>query len=153
MITATLTTIREATAADVPRLVEMGRRFRAESAYALRLADNPAQMATMAEYLIASDNGLVLVVERDGLLVGMIGVLVFPHPLSGALTAGEVVFWVEPEHRGYGVRLMRRAEQWAIARGATTMQMVSPTPEVGQFYARLGYHALEVAYEKELPCL
>lgn len=155
MLTATPTSliVREATVDDVPALVAMGQRFRNETIYATRLPENTAQMGEIARRLIVEDNGHVLVVDRDGALVGTIGLLVFPHHFSGALTAAELFFWVNPEHRGHGVRLLRRAEQWARDRGATTMQMIAPTPEVGTLYTRLGYAALEVAYEKELgPC-
>jgi GNAT superfamily N-acetyltransferase len=142
--------IREATMDDIPVLVSMGQQFRASSAYAAHLPENTTQMAAIAKRLIASPEGLVLVATRDGQIVGTIGVLLYPHHFSGLPTAGELWFWVTPEHRGYGVRLVRRAEQWAQRQGATTMQMIAPTPEVGTLYRRLGYTALEVAYTKEL---
>lgn len=142
--------IRPAVLADVPRLVEMGHAFINSSQYDGRLADNPAQMAAMAAHLIESDQGLLLVADRGGALVGMIGVLRFDHHLSAEPIAGEVFWWVEPAFRGCGVRLMKRAEQWAKAAGAVRMQMVSPAPQVGQMYERLGYHPIEVAYERTL---
>lgn len=156
MLTAVQTVIREATHHDVPALVAMGLRFRNATVYATRLAENPEQMAALGRHLIDSEDGLLLVADRGGEPIGMMGVLVFAHHLSGARTAGEVFFWVEPAHRGYGIRLLRRAEQWAKARGATTMQMIAPVvvddpdQDVGPLYARVGYHALEVAYEKTL---
>lgn len=158
-IRASQTVIREATADDVPALVAMGQRFRNSTVYARRLRDNPEQMAETGLMLIHSDDGLLLVADRGGAPIGMIGVLVFPHHLSGERTAGELFFWVDPEYRGYGVRLLRQAERWARERGATTMQMIAPVvidepdDDVGPFYARVGYHALEVAYEKDLTCL
>lgn len=148
--TVTAAVMREAVLADVPALVQMGQRFRQETAYADRLRNNPEQMTALAEKLIADANGVVFVTERDGVLVGMIGLLLFAHHLSGDLTVGELFFWVEPEHRGHGVRLLRCAERWARAMGATTMQMIAPTTAVGQFYERLGYAEIEVAYEKVL---
>lgn len=141
--------IRDATAADVPRIVEMGQRFLRESHYAGVLSENPAQMASTAAWLIAEDAGFVAVDER-GALVGMIGALLFRHHFSGELIAGEVFWWVEPASRGGGIRLMRRAEAWARARGAQRMQMIAPDAQVGQLYARLGYDPIEVAYERAL---
>lgn len=152
MTTATLTavpTIREATEADVARIVEMGRRFRRETVYQ-RVPENVAQMTWLAHGLIAAEAGTILVAERDGALIGMLGLLVYSNPISGEWTAGELFFWVEPEHRGYGVRLLRRAEAWAVGHGASRIQMIAPTPEVETFYARLGYAAVEVAYDKAL---
>ena len=146
----TTTAIRAATEADIATMVAMGQRFRNESVYAARLAENPDQMAAHGRMLLASDDGLLLVAARDGEVVGMIGALIFVHHLSGALTAAESFFWVNPDARGCGVRLLRAFERWARTRGATTVQMIAPTPEVEQLYARLGYAPLEVAYTKEL---
>lgn len=154
-MTATLqrtTTIREAVEGDVPRIVEMGQRFRRESAYADCLDENPVQMAAIARKLIDSPDGVIYVAESEGLVIGFIGLLLFRHHLSDALTVGEVAFWIEPEYRGCGVRMVRLAELWATSRDATTLQMIAPSPEVGRFYERLQFHALEVAYEKRLTC-
>lgn len=145
-----MTTIREATVDDVPALVAMGQRFIRGSVYATRLRENVAQMAVAAERLIASEDGMVLVLDAVSDLVGMIGLVFFEHHLSGEATAGEVFFWVDPEYRGRGLRLMRHAEQWARDKGATTIQMIAPTPDVGRLYERLGYAELEVSYGKEL---
>lgn len=144
-----LNNIRAASLVDVPRMVEMGQRFRNETVYAAQR--HPwTEMATLAARLIVSDAAIVLVAERDGRVVGMFGALLFAHHLTGLQTAGELFFWVEPEHRGCGVRLLRRAERVATARGAVSMQMIAPTPDVETLYGRLGYTPLEVAYEKGL---
>lgn len=144
--------IREATVADLPALLEMGRAFRQQTVYARRIPENLDRMAALAERLAVTQDGTVLVLERDGRLVGMIGLALFDHHLSGERTAGEVFFWVDPAHRGHGVRLLRRAEAWAKAQGATTLQMVAPTPDVETLYRRMGYAQWEVAYVKEFTC-
>lgn len=143
--------IREATTADVPRLVVMGTRFLTESAYRGRVTINPVQMADTVHMLLASPIGTVFVAERDGEVVGMIGLLCFQHPISGEATVAELFWWVEPEHRGNGVRLLKRAEQWAREQGATHVHMVAPTPDVGALYTALGYELLESTYQRVLP--
>jgi GNAT superfamily N-acetyltransferase len=140
--------IRLAAEPDIPRLVEMGRRFREETGYRAHIAENPAKMAQLAAQLAA--NGGLLVSERDGRLVGMLGYILFDHFLSGEMVAGEVFWWVEPEHRGAGVRLLIEAERRARAAGASRMQMIAPTDKVGQFYQRVGYEYVESAYQKNL---
>lgn len=142
--------IRVATAADIPRLIEMGTHFMAETSYGKRLGNNPDQMATIGAQLIENEQGVLFVAEQDGELVGMIGALCFAHHISGERVAAEVFWWVEPSFRGCGVRLMKRAEQWAKAAGAVRFQMVSPSPEVGALYERMGYEPIEVAYERAL---
>lgn len=140
--------IRFAIATEVPRLVEMGLRFRRETGYAQHLAENPVQMAVLAEQLAAAES--ILVTERAGAIVGMIGFVVYPHFLSGETIAGEVFWWVEPEHRGEGVKLLRAFEETARKRGARLVQMIAPTPNVAKLYERLGYGFVESAYQKPL---
>jgi GNAT superfamily N-acetyltransferase len=134
----------------VPRLLEMGLRFIAETAYAELVTANPARMQAVVEQVIASPDGVVLVSDPASRLTGMIGVLVYDHPYSGERTGFDLFWWVEPEARGHGVRLMRAAEAWARDRGATRMQMVAPTARVGLLYQRLGYHAIETAFQRRL---
>jgi len=142
--------IRDATIADVPALVAMGQQFRAEL-YAETLGDNPAQLAAMASHLITSADGLLLVAEDAGALVAMIGFLIFPHFLSGERTGAEVFWYVDPAKRGIGVRLLKRAEAWAIAHGVARIQLVAPTRDVGVLYERLGYQPMETAYMRTVP--
>lgn len=142
--------IRPATLADVPALVVMGQQFAQTELYRDILRENPEQMAIVATHLIEDDTGTVLVLERDGILMGMIGLVCTPHFLSGDMYAGEVFWWVTPGQRGDGVRLLRAAESWAIELGAKTLQMIAPTERVGRFYDRLGFTRMETSYQKEL---
>jgi GNAT superfamily N-acetyltransferase len=143
--------IRRATLGDVPRLVDMGVRFLGSSAYAATLTSNPEQMARVASCLIGDARGLVLVSEAAGRLTGMFGMMIFPHVLSGELVAGELFWWVEPEARGAGLRLLRQAEAWALSQGVRRVQMVAPTPALSRVYARLGYAAIETTFCRLLP--
>jgi GNAT superfamily N-acetyltransferase len=140
--------IRAATAADVPRLVEMGRRFRSVTGYAKILAENPEKMAELAGQLVSQ--GGLLVAERGGTLVGMLGFVVFPHFISGEQTASEAFWWVEPEYRGEGIKLLREAEKCARNAGAEKMAMIAPNERVANLYKRLGYEFVESAYQRTL---
>lgn len=142
--------IREATLADVPRLVEMGTAFLRSSAYAAVLPENPTVMAELATRLISQPDGVMFVVEQRSGLVGMLGLVTFRHPLSGAAVAGELVWWIEPTARGAGVRLLRHAEAWARADGRQFLQMISPNAHVSRFYAKMGYSHVETAWQKTL---
>lgn len=140
--------IREATPQDVPRLIEMGERFHRESTYGKHLAENHRQFQLLAKKIVAA--GGVLVIESEGQLVGMIGYFIFPHFLSAEIIAGEVFWWVEPEHRGEGKALLKAAEWKAKSDGAQKMQMIAPNPRVGKLYERIGYEFVESAYQKTL---
>jgi GNAT superfamily N-acetyltransferase len=143
--------IRAATADDIPRLVAMGERFLSETVYReRRVPVNPIAMARTVGLLLASERGAVFVSEQEAAVVGMIGLVIFEHPITGLVTASELFWWVESECRGHGVRLLRRGEQWARAAGAQAVQMIAPTPAVGQLYERLGYGYLEASYQKAM---
>lgn len=143
--------IREAVLTDVPRLIEMGCRFIAETTYVSDIPANPEQLEHLARWLIEGD-GVVFVSEREGQLTGMLGAMIFPHPMSGQRTASDLFWWVEPEARGDGVRLLKRMEQWAIAQGAERLMMAAPTARVGLLYERLGYRAVETSYVRSVTC-
>ena len=145
--------IREAKLVDVTQLVEMGRRFIAESTYKQYLLENPKQLRVLAEQIISNPNGVILVSEAEGKLTGMLALITFPHPFSGELVAGEVFWWVAPEAREgrTGLKLMRKAEKIAVELGARKMQMVAPTERIARLYERLGYKKVESTYQTGLP--
>jgi GNAT superfamily N-acetyltransferase len=140
--------IRLATLADIPRIVEMGLRFRESSDYKNHIVANTEQITKLSELVIAQEGCLLS--ERDGKVCGMIAVYLFPHFISGELIAGEVVWWVEPEYRGEGIKLVREAERRARAKGAVKMQMIAPTEQVARIYERIGYDYIESAYQRDL---
>jgi len=126
----------------------MGQRFREETTYGEHVGENSTQMAKTASQLIGLDG--LLVAERQGKIIGMLGFIVFPHFLSGETVAGEVFWWVEPDFRGEGVKLLREAEKLAKERGAKRMQMIAPNDHVGQFYQHVGYNFVESTFQRSL---
>ena len=138
-------TIRPATLADVPVLVAMGR-HQVAALYGDRIAENVAQLTALTERLVTGADSVMFIVERDGRAIGMIGMVLFDHHISGARTAGEVAWWLEPDARGGGLQLLKRAERWAAERGAAMLQMMAPNARVGQLYERRGYSFLESTY-------
>ncbi len=128
----------------------MGMRFLAETIYRRFMTGKPEQIAATIAQLLSSPNGTILVSDDDGHITGMIGVLIFDHPFSGERTASDVAWWVDPEARGHGIRLLHAAEEWARENGAKNMVMVAPDTRVGGIYARLGYTPIELSYQKGL---
>jgi len=140
--------IRIATTADVPRLIEMGERFRSSSTYNRYLAGNAEQMKKFAKEIIDGDG--LIVSERNGHITGMLGFVVFRHFISRETTGGEVFWWVEPEYRGDGLKLLRAAEKCARGVGAKRFQMIAPSEEVEKLYELMGYEYVESTYQKML---
>jgi GNAT superfamily N-acetyltransferase len=143
-------TIRAATLADLDALVEMGGRFISRSVYHDKLRQNPERMRDLATHLIDSQDGELFVAEEHGRLIGMIAVVAYADHITGDRTAGEVAWWVDEDHRGVGLRLLRHAEQWARTQQATTFQMIAPTRDVEQLYEHRGYQPIERIYRLEL---
>jgi GNAT superfamily N-acetyltransferase len=142
-------TIREATVDDIPALVDMGLRFLRESSYRAVLAENPDQMMRLAIQMVTGEATAILVSETDGgVIVGMFGLVLWPHFISGEMTAGEVFWWVEPSARGAGLRLWQAGEEWARARGAVCFDMIAPNDRVGVLYERHGYVSVERTYRR-----
>lgn len=134
--------------ADLPRLVEMGKRFRASSSYRDFIPENTDAMVQTATKLISF--GTVYVSQSGSKVNGMIGFLLFDHPLSGEKTASEIFWWVEPEARGTGLRLLNAMKRSAKASGAVKMQMIAPSPEVAAIYELLKFQKIETHYQKSL---
>lgn len=140
--------IRDAKKSDLPRIVEMGCHFRSEPHYERYLNENPECMVKLAERLIESKG--LLVSESNGEVTGMLGFIIYPHFISGDVTAGEVFWWTEPEHRGHGIRLLVEMERRAKLAGAKNVQMIAPNAQVAHVYMRRGYQFVESAFQRAL---
>lgn len=140
--------IRTAKREDLPRIVEMGQHFRSEPHYERYLKDDPDCMNRLAIKLI--DEQTLLVSEANGRITGMLGFIVYPHFISGEKTVGEVVWWVEPEHRGQGIRLLIEMENRARVVGAKHLQMIAPNSAVAHVYIRRGYEFVESTFQRNL---
>lgn len=145
--------IRLATSADVPRLIELGSLSLKNGPYKGKIADVPEQAKLLALTLLESGKVLVLV-NPENQIVGLLALAFFPHYYTGEKTAAEVMWYVLPEWRkSLGLEtigLFRAAEREARAAGCTTIQFTAPTEEIARLYEKAGLTALEVAYYKEL---
>ncbi len=149
---ATTPVIRFASAGDLPRVVAMFSEFVGTSQYAQYVGNSPAHSARMMERLIGDDDKALFVVDIDASVIGMLGVMVFEQPFSGELVATELFWWLDPAHRGHGVWLLRRAENWARSKGAMRMTMMAPSdrPRVAEIYRALGYAETERVFTRNL---
>jgi RimJ/RimL family protein N-acetyltransferase len=126
----------------------MGCEFRSQTSYSRFLAENPEQMKALAEKLVQS--GTLLVMESPEEIVGMLGFFIYPHYLSGEVVAGELFWWVEPEHRGNGLKLLDEMERRARERCAKVVQMVAPTEELERVYKMLRFEKVESTWQRPL---
>ena len=145
-------TIRRATPDDLDVIVAMALRFQATTSYAQHLRATEATFRALATQLLASPEAAIWVADRDGQVVGMIAAALYTQPMSGERIGSEVCWWMDPEARGgrTAIRLVRAAEQWAQAQGATVFQMMAPTKAVGALYEALQYAPIETHYMRRL---
>ena len=129
--------IRPACEADVPALVELGRRFHGWSHWNGVARFDPEKTAESLGAWIASPDVAVLVSHPvEDVLVLMLG----PPYFSENPVALEIAFWAAG---GKGDALRRAGEAWAQGRGAAACIMGAHEPgqasRVGRWYARAGY--------------
>ncbi len=133
--------IRKATAADVEALVLLlADLFSIEADFR---PDVERQRRGLALLLAAPAQGLVLVAERGGAVVGMVTVQLVVSTAEGAQSGlvEDMVVTSGERGRGVGRRLLEVAESWARERGATRLQLLADR-ENGpalRFYERMGW--------------
>lgn len=146
--------VRPANTADLPAALEMAARFYATTDYTKVAPMSADSVVKLGRLLL--DQGVLLVAEREGKLVGLIGLIVAAFPFNEAYrTAHEVLWWVDPEERetGAGVALLREMIPACKYRGAVAIQMLhlaNSPPQAAALYERLGFVHTETAYIKVL---
>ncbi len=108
-----------------------------------------SRIAASVTFLLENPDAAIFL-SGNGTPTGMIAMLAYDHPFSGERIAFEVVWWVDPEARGDGLRLLRAAEEWARDQGIKKMQMIAPNERVGVLYQRLGYLPVETSFQRSL---
>lgn len=142
--------IRELTAEELPLVAAMGVHFYQEAN--LPGTIKPEVFVRTWSTFLDLKIAILLGAFQDG-LVGTLGAVMCPDPCDGDLVAQEMFWYVLPEHRGFGMRLLKGYERMARERGAKRISMVhlhAINENLGAIYERGGYRKLETQYMKEL---
>jgi hypothetical protein len=110
--------IRQAVPSDIYRLIQMGQAYATESGWDKFAEFDTESYAFSCGVLI--DSGILLVVEQDGVLVGMVAAAAAPAMLNRNVLLGqELWWWCEPALRkGSTPKHMKKALEKAFeARG------------------------------------
>lgn len=148
--------IRDAIPADVPRIADLGGEFHREAGWGDVVPYSQEDTQKTLDFLIEDDNGILLVAERDGEIIGMTGGLAHPVYFNLSHKSGQELFWwVQPGLRdGTGRLLLEAMEARAKAIGCVSWSMIAldkVNPELtGKIYRRRGYRASEHSYIKRL---
>ena len=149
--------IRPAVISDLARLQDMGARFFAASGLDRWFTYKPRCFSQVCTNFMASDKAVILVGKGQDGAVAMAAALAYPCWFdSDHLSAQEMFWWVEPEHRGglMGTQLHNGLEDWARGKGCLTMEMgalETLRPEaLAHLYKRRGYGLKEHMFIKRL---
>lgn len=144
-------TIREAAIHEIPAIVDFMRQFETESKH-IRI--EPVYATRMYTNMVKSGVAHMFIMDDDGVMIGGIGCIVSPDLMNGDLMAIETYWFVSPDHRGHGIRLVSYLEQWAREHGCKSIAMIHLTDShpkrLELLYQRRGYIAIETHYVKEL---
>ena len=104
--------------------------------------------------LLNSDMGVIFVSRKNGEITGTLGGCKYPDVNSGELIATEFFWFVNPESRGEGLKLLKTFEKWAHDEDCKKVIMVhlsdSMPDKIKHIYERFGYKAAETHYIKEV---
>ncbi|HFS8941461.1 TPA: N-acetyltransferase family protein [Enterobacter roggenkampii] len=148
--------VRNATAGDIPALIELGARMYIESRYSQNSPFDEEKCADLARNIIASPAGCVLVAEKEGAVIGWMAGGIAEQWFSHQLMAFEYGLFVAPEHRGStaGPRLAKAFITWAKEHGAVLINMGITTgvheERTGEMYSRLGLKRSGLLYSMEV---
>lgn len=145
--------IREATAADVPKILELYRQLALNPAEREALQANPEHGEKAFREMAALEGYHLLVAELDGQVVGTTVLAVLPGLAHGISHWGVVEFMVVDEahrSRGIGRALIDRATEIAQAAGCYKIMLGSNKQrhDAHRFYRRAGYEATHEGFTR-----
>lgn len=144
--------IRTVTIDELPRLTECAHSFFKESG--LPGTFNDAHFMATWSVMLRNHQSVIFAVEDSGKFVGAFGANAYPDILTGDLVANEMFWYVLPEFRGAGLKLLRAYETWALKLGCKRIFMVHlaslDADRLEQYYQRRGYRLIEKLYAKDL---
>lgn len=144
--------VRPVTLAELPICAEKGQAFYKEGNLPGSLI--PEVFVKTWTALFGAGLAHMYVLEIDGEIQGAIGGVVVPDLNDGVLMGNEAFWFVVPEARGQGLRLLDAFEKSVEKAGAKRIGMIhllNLMPDVlAKLYIRKGYKAIETHYIKEL---
>lgn len=150
-----MSTVREATTADLDQIVAMGFNFISYSEYGDMIDPDPDKLKIAL--LVMLEKGKIFVAEHDGLIVGFIIGMQSSFWFAPEVTcAVELAWWVKEEHRGgrAAIKLLRAFEGWAKEIGTKVVCMsdliIGGEAPTGALFSKLGYSVTERAHIKRI---
>ncbi len=142
--------IREAEMRDIPALMEMATALHEQTVYREIAPLVASDLMETFRLLIGGRNGSVLV--RGETPTALFALNHLPLFFNKRVMGAQELFWyVEPEHRGVGLRFLKDVENWLRGRGMMFLCVAGAEgldPRLDLFYRRAGYRLVETHYVK-----
>lgn len=144
--------IRPATHDDIDRLVILGEEMHVESRFA-RLPLDVDKVRALFAHLIESPDGLLIVADKDGEVIGGFAGYVAEHYFARTKVAADFGLFISRGDRGgmTAPRLLKAYAKWAKERGAVMIQAGITTgvhvDESTRLYQALGFSQVGVLFE------
>lgn len=104
--------------------------------------------------LIDTRRGKIFALEKNQKIIGALGFLIAHALEDGALYCSEAFWYIDENHRGSGIKIFNKFEDYAKSIGCkriTTSHLEKSMPEkFKKFYTRKKYKHIESYYLKEL---
>lgn len=143
-------TVRRAVEGDRFAILRLGKAFLAASG--LPLPFNAAWAERTVRGYIVDGDKLCLVYQASEAVQGVLLAHAGDHPFGPFRIAAELIWWIDPDHRGVAaLRMLDAYEAWAQDQGCAFVGMASLKDErVDRLYIRRGYRAAETHFLKAL---
>lgn len=155
--------VRQATRADLPALLRLGRHMAAESWQARRLglAWHPERAEQTARFFLQSPTALLLAFIGEGSPRGFLLATLAPYSFLEGAFSEQFMLYVAPEWRGGNFRALRTAfllwEHWARQHGAADLYFAPSFGGAGRredaysaIARRLGFERVDFSWRKAL---
>ncbi len=148
-------TIRAATAADLPRIIELVAQLSMDEPREELGPPLPERYREVFQEIEADPRQRLLVLEAQGRVVAALALIIVPNltHTGRPYAIVENVVVDEPERgAGYGEMIMRHAIEEARRAGCYKVSLTSNKgrPDAHRFYERLGFRATHEGYRVEL---
>jgi len=147
-----MTTVRKATHEDIFDLLVLCRGFSQEAPEMHKW--DKGKTEELLNSILETPTAVILLSEKDGVVVGFLAGLIQPVLISHTKMASELAWYVDKQHRGAAgaIRLVKAFEEWAEDNGAEwiTMADISDVADLSPLYSKLGYKLTEKAYSKRI---
>lgn len=136
---------------DIRSVAYMAYNFSKESKHVIVDPERPAESYWG---MIQSGTAAMLMLMEGDKCVGGLGCIKYPDLHSGELFAVETFWYVLPDHRGEGIKLLDAFEKWAADNGCVKCAMIhmvdSMSSALERLYRMRGYKLVEKHYVKEV---